>query len=263
MRPTRGATRRAASTSTAPRPPSPSTARTPRHLASPPRPVDSYELGVKTTLFDRTLLLNATAFHQKFKNFQLNTFLGTTFIGGLDPGGDLQGRRRRLPLVHPGRRPDLPGRRDLRRDRVRQLRRRRPDRPGQLPAACRCCRARSCRSRRSGRAPARSATTARSATACRSAPTSRPSTRPTTTPARTCCPFKDQDAYTLVNGRIAIGSADDRWTLELWGQNLTDEDYIQVGYDAPLQGTAFQRRSRRDGSPMPAPTTTRPPTPHL
>ncbi len=40
---------------------------------------DSYELGVKSTLFGRTLLLNATLFDQHFTNFQLNTFNGFVF----------------------------------------------------------------------------------------------------------------------------------------------------------------------------------------
>lgn len=42
--------------------------------------VDSYEAGVKLTLLDRTLLLNATYFDQTFEDFQLNTFLGTAFV---------------------------------------------------------------------------------------------------------------------------------------------------------------------------------------
>ncbi|MCG8440770.1 MAG: TonB-dependent receptor [Caulobacterales bacterium] len=52
-------------------------------------------------------------------------------------------------------------------------------------------------------------------------------------------PEKIQEAYTLINGRIGIGSQDERWALELWGRNLFDEDYIQVGFDAPLQPDSF------------------------
>ena len=46
----------------------------------PSEVVDSYEAGVKMTLLDRTLLLNATYFDQVFNDFQLNTFLGTAFV---------------------------------------------------------------------------------------------------------------------------------------------------------------------------------------
>ena len=35
---------------------------------------------VKTTLLDRSLLLNASLFYQKYSDFQLNTFLGTSFV---------------------------------------------------------------------------------------------------------------------------------------------------------------------------------------
>ena len=34
---------------------------------------------------------------------------------------------------------------------------------------------------------------------------------------------------------IGIGSDDDRWTVELWANNLFDEDYIQVGFNGPFQ----------------------------
>ncbi len=46
---------------------------------------------------------------------------------------------------------------------------------------------------------------------------------------------KTQEGYTLVNARIGFGAKNKRWMVELWGQNLTDETYQQVGFDAPLQ----------------------------
>lgn len=52
-------------------------------------------------------------------------------------------------------------------------------------------------------------------------------------------PEKIQEAYTLFNGRVGIGAADESWSLELWGRNLTDEDYIQVGFDGPFQAGSF------------------------
>ena len=48
-------------------------------------------------------------------------------------------------------------------------------------------------------------------------------------------PQKLQEAYTLVNARLGIGRRDDRWAVELWSQNLTDAEYMQVAFDAPLQ----------------------------
>ena len=48
-------------------------------------------------------------------------------------------------------------------------------------------------------------------------------------------PEKLQDAYTVVNARFGIGASNRRWSVEAWALNLTDEDYMQVGFDAPLQ----------------------------
>ena len=49
---------------------------------------------------------------------------------------------------------------------------------------------------------------------------------------------KMQDAYTIFNARFVIGAQNQRWTLEFWGQNLFDENYVQVGFDGPLQTDA-------------------------
>jgi outer membrane receptor protein involved in Fe transport len=52
---------------------------------------------------------------------------------------------------------------------------------------------------------------------------------------------KLQDAFTVVNARVGVHGASERWGVELWAQNLFDKDYRQVAFDAPLQG---QRTSR-------------------
>ncbi len=52
----------------------------------------------------------------------------------------------------------------------------------------------------------------------------------------------------ILNGRIVIGTEDERWTLEAWAQNLTDEEYIQVAYNGFLQGSAFQSTVQPDGT---------------
>jgi outer membrane receptor protein involved in Fe transport len=46
---------------------------------------------------------------------------------------------------------------------------------------------------------------------------------------------KEQEALTLVNARVGIGSQDEMWTLELWSNNLFDQDYIQVAFNGPFQ----------------------------
>ena len=45
---------------------------------------------------------------------------------------------------------------------------------------------------------------------------------------------KEQDAYTIVNGRIGITGPDRRWGLELWANNLFDVDYTQVAFNTPF-----------------------------
>jgi iron complex outermembrane receptor protein len=46
----------------------------------PRETVQSYEVGLKSLLADRTLRLNASIFDQKYTNFQLNTFNGLVFV---------------------------------------------------------------------------------------------------------------------------------------------------------------------------------------
>jgi outer membrane receptor protein involved in Fe transport len=64
--------------------------------------VDSYELGAKTTWADGNLLINATLFHQTYKDFQLNSFLGTSFVVALDPRGGIAGPGFRDPVAAQG-----------------------------------------------------------------------------------------------------------------------------------------------------------------
>jgi len=48
-------------------------------------------------------------------------------------------------------------------------------------------------------------------------------------------PQKIQDGYTLVNGRIGIRGKDERWAIELWAQNLLNQNYTQVVFNSPFQ----------------------------
>ena len=45
---------------------------------------------------------------------------------------------------------------------------------------------------------------------------------------------KEQDGYVLVNGRIGIRVPDEKWAIELWAQNLFDQDYTQVAINTPF-----------------------------
>ena len=48
---------------------------------------------------------------------------------------------------------------------------------------------------------------------------------------------KLQEGYAVFNGRIGLAQLNDKWRIELWAKNLFDKDYIQVAFDAPLQGS--------------------------
>ena len=216
-------------------------------LFFPSELVDSYELGVKMTLLDRTLLLNATYFDQTFENFQLNTFLGTAFVvesipeltsrgidadmiwftpiqglsfqGGVTYTDAKYGNFTAADMTSPGNFPQL----------------------SLLPGA------------RASFAPEWSATGSINyernlAGGLRTGFSLAAKYMGDYNTGSDLLPAKQQNAFTTMNGRFMIGTEDERWTAEFWVQNLTDEEYIQVAYNAPLQGSAFQGTVQPNGT---------------
>ena len=202
--------------------------------------VDSYELGAKTTWLGGNLLLNAALFHQTYSDFQLNSFLGTSFVvrsipevtsSGLDaeilwqpravqglmlqgglmyaktefgddiPGGDFV---ERSPLSASGALYKLPG----------ATMPFAPEWSGSLSATYEW----DFGADRIGRFNIGGKYMGDYNT------------------GSDLDVEKHQSAYTIFNARLGFGRSDGRWMLELWGTNLTDEDYVQVGFDGPLQG---------------------------
>lgn len=187
--------------------------------------VDSYELGAKTTWLGGNLLLNATLFHQTYSDFQLNSFLGTSFVvrsiptvtsrgfdaevlyqnGGLFVQGGLTYAKTEygddlLPD------PDLV----------------------LLPGST------------ASFAPEWSATGSvgyefdlgKNLVARMHVGAKYMSEYNT---GSDLDPQKLQSGYTTVNARASLGGRDGHWAVELWAQNLTDAEYMQVAFDAPLQ----------------------------
>ena len=199
-----------------------------------PEFADSYELGVKTKWFDNSLLLNATVFYQDYTDFQLNTFIGTAFVvesipeviskgvdadfvwftpvdglslqGGVTYAETQFGSFTAADLTDPTRFNSvfrLPG--------------------SQVSFAPRW-------------SSSVSGTYERELTeslVLRTNISAKFSSRYNT--GSDLHPVKDQDAFTLVNARIGIGSSDERWSLELWSNNLFDQDYLQVAFNGPFQ----------------------------
>jgi outer membrane receptor protein involved in Fe transport len=48
-------------------------------------------------------------------------------------------------------------------------------------------------------------------------------------------PQKEQDGFALVNARFGVRGPEERWSLEVWAQNLFDQDYTQVAFNTPFQ----------------------------
>ena len=189
--------------------------------------VDSYELGAKTTWLDGNLLLNATLFHQQYENFQLNSFLGTSYVvraipevisKGVDAEILWQTRIKGLMVQGGVTYADTRYGDDLLPDADLFL----------LPGS------------RISFAPAWSGTASLTyqwdfgsdLVGRFNIGTKYLSEHNT---GSDLDPQKIQSGYALVNARVGIGSQDKRWAVEFWGQNLTDKTYTQVGFDAPLQ----------------------------
>ena len=51
-----------------------------------------------------------------------------------------------------------------------------------------------------------------------------------------------------VNARIGVSGANGRWGIELWGQNIFNVNYYQVGFDSPVQGNGTQRQTQAFGT---------------
>ena len=62
-------------------------------------------------------------------------------------------------------------------------------------------------------------------------------------------PEKIQDGFATVNGRIGIRGPGQKWALEFWAQNLLNQDYTQVAFNTPFQGSNSRAQVQAFGSP--------------
>ena len=200
--------------------------------------VDSYEIGVKTTLFDRSMLLNLTYFDQKFENFQLNTFLGTAFVVESIPELTSRGVDADMVWFTPIEGLMFQGGVTYTDAKYNDFTAADLSNPARFPALSLLPGA------RASFAPEWSVTGALAFDRSLGGGlrggfnlSAKYSTDYNT--GSDLLPYKDQEAFTVVNGRISIGAEDERWTVDIWAQNLLQEEYTQVGFAAPLQGTAF------------------------
>ncbi len=200
--------------------------------------VDSYELGVKTTSFGGRVLFNVTGFRQEFEDFQLNTFVGTTFVVESIPELTSTGVDIDLILLSPVPGLTFQGGLTIADTEYGEFTAGDLDSPGRFAALSLLP------GNRASFAPEYSG----SASLSYQREVADNLTARFTLGAKynseyntgsDLLPAKEQDSYTLLNGRIGIGSSDGRWNLEIFGNNLTNEDYYQVVFNAPFQGSAF------------------------
>jgi iron complex outermembrane receptor protein len=196
--------------------------------------VDSYEIGVKTQWLNNTLLLNATVFYQDYTDFQLNTFDGIQFlVTSLDTvtseGVDLD-----FVWYTPLEQLSFQGGVTYAETEI--------DDPAALANPGLFSQTRE--NDRLSFAPEWSA----SVSATFDQPIGSNLVWRTNIGAKymseyntgsNLAPQKIQDAYTVVNARTGFGAEDERWMIEVWATNLTDEEYYQVVFDAPLQTGSF------------------------
>ena len=192
--------------------------------------VDSYELGFKNTLFDRSLLLNATLFYQDYQDFQLNAFNGLFFtvtsvpevvsqgadvdflwftpLDGLTLNGGVTyadtGYAKSTPATLGAR---LPG------SRLSLA----PLWSGSLAV--------SYERNLTDDLVGKFALNAKSVSSYNT--------------GSDLAPIKTQPGFTTVNARLGLSSEDKRWAVEAWAQNLLNETYYQVAFDAPFQTGSF------------------------
>ena len=188
-----------------------------------PEVVDSVEVGAKATLLGGRLLLSGDAFHQAYTDFQLNTFLGTTFLVKSIPevtakGAELEGTYRPFAglSLQAG---------------VVYAQTEYGDAPvSGLPLLA---------GSRLSFAPLWSGNLAGTyrrdigaGFAVRAALAAKYSSAYNT--GSDLAPEKVQGAFWLANGSVGLDS-ENGWSVELWGRNLFDERYSQVAFGAPFQ----------------------------
>ena len=61
-------------------------------------------------------------------------------------------------------------------------------------------------------------------------------------------PEKIQDGFTTVNARVGLRGPQERWAVEFWAQNLLDQNYVQVAFNAPFQGSGSVANTKAFGT---------------
>jgi iron complex outermembrane recepter protein len=194
----------------------------------PRETVQSYELGIKSMLANRTLRLNASVFDQKYTNFQLNTFTGIQFVVSSIRKLDSKGAEFDLDWAAPLTGLNLSGGVTYAFTNIEEF-----GDSAVLFAPDRLNNRLSFAPLWSGVASASYTVPFSASLQFRASITEKYNSSYNT--GSDLDPRKLQGAYGLLNARLGLGAPDGKWTVEAWGVNLTDKGIYQVAFDAPYQ----------------------------
>ncbi len=200
----------------------------------PRETVQSYEVGIKSMLANRTVRFNASIFDQQYTNFQLNTFNGLVFVvssirkveskgaefdtawatpvSGLSLGGGVTYAFTNITEFGDSASlfaPDLATSLDRLNNRL------------------------SFAPLWSGVASATYTVPLSSSLQFRANVNEKYNSSYNT--GSDLDPRKLQGAYGLLGARLGLGAPDDKWAVDIWGANLTNKYIYQVAFDAPFQ----------------------------
>ena len=193
--------------------------------------VDAYEIGEKATLFDRKLLLNIAAFDQIYTGFQLNTFTGLVFVVESIPEVTSRGADADFVWL-PTRNLAFQGGLTVADTRF--------SKSSYASIIANDPQFLGTPGERISFAPLYSASLSATYTLNLNDAfmtrfnagvkyTSKYNT------GSDLDPGKEQSAYALVNARVAFGPRDEHWAVELWSENLFNQNYKQVAFDSGFQ----------------------------
>jgi iron complex outermembrane receptor protein len=200
----------------------------------PRETVQSYEIGIKSMLADRTVRLNASVFDQKYTNFQLNTYTGIQFVVSSIRRVESKGAEFDTTWATPLSGFSLGGGVTYAFTNINEF----GDSlslfaPNEATSLSRL-------NDRLSFAPLWSGVVAATYTVPFSSSLEFHASinekyNSSYNTGSDLDPRKLQGAYGLVNARLGLGAPDGKWTVELWGANLGNKTYYQVAFDAPFQ----------------------------
>jgi len=193
---------------------------------------NAFEIGEKATLLDRKLLFNVALFYQKYKDFQLNTFNGLVFVVDSIPSVISKGIDTDFvwfatpKLTFQGGITVADTRYDLNANQLADLVHRTNFEGG--------------RHSRLSLAPLYSASLSGTYTQpigedykLRFNAGAKYSSHYNT--GSDLDPGKEQKGYVLANARLGFGPRNDRWSIEVWSENILNTNYKQVAFDSGFQ----------------------------